>query len=318
MHSLFGLLYQKTILEPFIRQNIRTLSEVRSSYAPAAHLPFVLYSDLYAHRDFIRGVVNAGFTGLLWSPEVRQCSSVEDLIRRLQSVVLSPQALVNSWMIPHPPWWQFEQEKNRGNVPLRGWKKVESMVREIFELRMSLLPYLYGAFARYHDEGTPPFRALVMDHPHDPEALNIDDQFLIGDSFLAAPMFAGEKKRRVYLPAGTWFDFFSHRKYEGGKWHEIEPELRHIPLFVMDNTLLPLAKPVPHVAAEMTFEVTVRVYGADPRPFDLYVDDGVSFDYERGRRGWLKLSWSGGEGKAEPSGEMDRELYKIVGWTRPA
>ena len=321
MHSLFGLLYQETLLSPFRKNNVRTLSQVRSSHALAAKLPFVLYSDLYAHDDFIRGVVSSGFSGLLWSPEVRQCLSVEELIRRLQSVILSPQALINSWMIPNPPWWQFDEEKNRQNLPTENWESIASITRKLFELRMSLLPYLYSAFAVYHFEGTPPFRALVMDFPDDPETYNIDDEYLIGESLLFAPIVCGQTERKVYLPRGAWHDFHSGEAYEGGQWHTFVADLDRILLFVKENTLLPLAAPLLCVKPDTTFDLTVRVFGPAPKPIRLFVDDGVSFDYEKEKFGWLKLSWSpgaAGGGEAVAEGNLPRELYKIKSWATKA
>jgi alpha-D-xyloside xylohydrolase len=112
MHNQLGTLYQDAILAPFEQAGRRTLSQVRSSGALASSYPFVLYSDLYNHKVFIRGVVNCGFSGLLWSPEVRQAESPEDLIRRIQTTVFSPMALLNCWRIPNPPWMQVDREKN--------------------------------------------------------------------------------------------------------------------------------------------------------------------------------------------------------------
>jgi alpha-D-xyloside xylohydrolase len=62
----------------------------------AAPYPYVLYSDLYDHREFIRGIVSAGFSGLLWTPELRDAQNTEHLIRRLQSAVLSPMGLIDA------------------------------------------------------------------------------------------------------------------------------------------------------------------------------------------------------------------------------
>jgi len=112
MHSLLGMLYQRSIYRGFEQTNTRTYSEVRSSGALAAPLPFVLYSDLYDHREFIRAIGTSSFSGLLWSPEVRDSNSREELIRRIQAVMLSPQALINAWYIPQPPWLQFDRDKN--------------------------------------------------------------------------------------------------------------------------------------------------------------------------------------------------------------
>ena len=319
MHSLFGLLYQQAILDPFRRRNLRTFSEVRNSHLLAASLPFVLYSDLYDQSDFLRGLVNSGFSGLLWSPEVRSCESVEDLIRRVQSVVLSPQALINAWMIPNPPWQQFDLQKNIAGEPLENWKEVEAQIRRIFEFRMSLLPLLYRAFASYHFDGTPPFRALVVDWPDDPECHDVDNQYLIGDTLMAAPVLTGQRQRRVYFPKGRWYDFQSHAAYEGAQWVELQTPLEYMPVFVRDQTLLPLAKPVPFVARDTVLEVTVRVYGNAPQPFSLYVDDGVSFDYEKGVFGSMELSWTPErQGTVVRRGRKLAERYRVTGWEKVA
>ena len=104
MHSLFGLRYQDALLEAFKGKNQRTYGLVRSSGALAAPYPFVLYSDLYSHKQYIHAIAQSGFSGLLWTPEVRDAASNEDLIRRLQSVVFSPLAMVDAWYLKNAPW----------------------------------------------------------------------------------------------------------------------------------------------------------------------------------------------------------------------
>ncbi len=195
MHSLFGQRYQDTVQSIFEKRRERTYGLVRSSGALAAPYPYVLYSDLYDHKEFIRGVANMGFSGLLWTPELRSASSPEDLIRRLQSVVLSPMAIVNGWYIKNPPWKQVERDANNADRLAPDWERVEDQCRTIMELRMRLVPYLHAAFVRYRREGVPPFRALVMDYPGDPATWAIDDQYLVGDSLLVAPVVAGQSTR---------------------------------------------------------------------------------------------------------------------------
>ena len=146
MHMAIGTLYQNLIYRIYQQENRRTYSQVRSSGALAASLPFVLYSDLYDHKQFIRGVVNAGFSGLLWCPEVRDCANGDDLLRRLQTVVFSGHALINSWRIPSPPWKQTDIEKNLAGEPMDTAEYYTAECRKLFELRMRLLPYLYSAF----------------------------------------------------------------------------------------------------------------------------------------------------------------------------
>ncbi|MBP3917921.1 MAG: glycoside hydrolase [Clostridia bacterium] len=268
-HSMFGTMYCQTQLSAL--GNVRTLSEVRNLGALAASYPFVLYSDLYAHKDFIMGVVNSGFSGILWSPEVRHADSAEDLIRRVQTVVFSAQALVNAWYLPDMPWIAHG---------------CTDEIRRLFRIRMQLLPYLYTMFYDYHTTGKPPVRALVCDYQNEAEAFNCADEYLFGDSMLVAPMTAGEHERDVWLPKGTnesdsnhetaWYNFFTGEKYECGMQH-IKTE--DIPVFVKEGTLLPLAAPLSHIASDTQFEITLRAYGdCSASVCRLIEDDGVSVD----------------------------------------
>lgn len=314
MHSALGLLYQQTLLQPFRARNRRTLSQVRASHALAAPYPFVLYSDLYDHRDFVRGVTTAGFAGLLWSPEVRDAKSVEDLLRRIQSVALSPQALVNAWYIAHPPWRQVDMDKNNRGEFQADATAVTDSVRRIFELRMALLPYLYAAFARYRREGIPVCRALVMDYPQDAQTHNVDDQWLLGESLLVAPMFVGQTERKVYLPAGAWRCFHSGAAYAGGQAHTVAADLNTIPLFVKEGTILPLAAPVQHVAPDTVFAITAQVWGEPSAPCVLEEDDFETFDYERGVCNQVILSWKRGKGRVRRHGAYRGRRYRVVAW----
>lgn len=277
MHSLLGMKYMHCINSIFRDHNLRTYNSVRNAHALAAPYPFVLYSDLYDHRDFVRGVVNMGFTGLLWTPEVRHATSSEDLVRRIQAAMLSPQALINAWYISNPPWQQIDRDKNNANERMDDWESLEAHCRTALELRMKLVPYLYGAFAKYHFHGTPPFRAMVMDWPEDEQTFNLDDQYMMGDDLLVAPVFAGQDERKIYLPAGTWHDFYSRQTYQGGQTITIKPVLDQIPIYVKDNTLLPLAKPVQHIEPDTIFELTLHTFGDEPRDAVLFEDDGVSY-----------------------------------------
>ena len=239
MHSLFGLLYQQTMLEPFRNNGVRTWGLVRNSYALAASLPYVIYSDSYDHRCYVRGLVNEGFSGLLWTPEVRDADSIEDLYRRIETVIFSPEALINCWYIKNPPWQQIDKDKNNRNEWMPDQQQVTDGIRKLLQLRMSFVPYLYSAFNEYHLKGIPPIRALVLDWPDDPAVLEIDDQYMFGSSVMVAPMFLGQKSRSVYLPAGDWYDFWTHQKYAGGQTIEATNNQEQIPLYVKSGTLLP-------------------------------------------------------------------------------
>jgi len=275
MHSVFGLRYQDAVFDQFRSRGKETYNLVRSSGALAAPYPFVLYSDLYGHRDFVRALVNSGFSGLLWCPEVRDASSAEDLIRRLQTVVFSPLAMVNAWYIKNPPWKQIDQKKNNAGELAEGWHELESRCRSVIEWRMRLLPYLKSAFGKYALDGTPPFRALVLDYPNEEKLHAVDDEYLMGDRVLVAPLFAGEDSREVTLPAGIWHDFWTGEPFAGGRSYAIKSEQENIPVFVKAGSIFPLGGLGINSAAEATRELTVAVYGDGSLPWKLEGPSGI-------------------------------------------
>lgn len=198
-HSLFGVLYMKSILEAL--NETKTFSEVRSAGALCASYPFVLYSDLYDRKDFLRGLVNSGFSGLLWAPEMREAHSKNELMGRLWNVIFSPQCVINGWYYEEVPWKNFD---------------LENEVREALLERHRLIPRLKRAFEVYHNTGVPPVRALVMDFTKDSETWNIDDEYMFCDNLLVAPNTTDKAERSVYLPHGKWKDYWSDKVFEGG------------------------------------------------------------------------------------------------------
>jgi alpha-D-xyloside xylohydrolase len=315
MHCLFGLRYQDALQDAFEQAGKRTYGLCRSSGALAAPSPYVLYSDLYDHRQFVRGMVNMGFSGLLWTPELRHAASTEDLIRRLQSTVLSPLALINAWYITMPPWKQVDRQANNQGKLAPDWEEIESHCRAVMQLRMQLIPYLHAAFVRYRREGLPPFRALVLDYPDDPDTYSVDDQYLMGESLLAAPMFAGQSSRSVYLPGGEWYDFWTARRHSGKQRIQVQPPLSEIPLFVRAGTLLPLAKPTLHVDDPDSRKLMVHAYGNGPAQTTLF-EDGSSLRPELVE---TILSWEGTKntGTVKRSGRPAEGLtYEVLNWKR--
>lgn len=210
-HQMFGTLYMQTIMKAL--GEVKTLSEVRNAGALAASYPFVLYSDLYDHEDFIRGVVNSGFSGLLWTPEVREAKSRKDFLRRLQTNVFSVQCLVNAWYSEDMPWKAFD---------------CENEVKELLNVRKQLIPMLMKAFVEYKETGKPPVRALVCDYTDDSETYSIDDEYIFCDNLVVAPLTAKSDTRKVYLPKGTWCDYWTKKPVDSG-WFEVTTE--NIPVY---------------------------------------------------------------------------------------
>lgn len=256
-HNLLGVLYCKTMLEAL--EDKKTFSQVRALGALSASYPFVLYSDLYDQKDYLRATVNSGFSGILWSPEVRHAQNKEELIRRMQCVVFSAMALTNAWYLDEMPW------ETHGCV---------KEIKELLELRMSLVPYLYYQYYLYHTKGIPPVRALVCDFSDD-FTKECEDEYMFGSSLLVAPILYPENKREVILPEGKWYDFYTGEERSG----RFVYESKNIPVFVKDGTLLPVAKPLQYMNDESVFDITLVSYGNTENVQAYLVDtkDGSDF-----------------------------------------
>jgi alpha-D-xyloside xylohydrolase len=302
MHSVFGLRYQMAIWNEYRKRGRATYGQVRSSGALAAPYPFALYSDLYNHRDYIRALVNSGFSGLLWCPEVRDAASEEDLIRRLQSVVFTSLAQVNCWYIKNPPWKQLNRKLNNSDVLIEGWEKLETRCRDIIGWRMQLVPYLMTIFQQYSVDGTPPCRALVLDYPHETRLHTVDDQFMLGDRMMVAPLFAGEPNRKIVLPEGKWHDFWTGEAFDGENDLTIPASYQSIPVYVKSGSIVPWADVGLHVGTRETRRLTARVYGDGSLPITLPKASNSQL-----------LSWAKGKGNVDGAGDYEVYAWKQMG-----
>lgn len=314
MRQIFGYLYANTLYSVYRKRNQRTLFDYRASNVFSSPLPAVLYSDNYGHNEYISQVSTSSFGGLLWSPELRDAVSDTDMIRRLQTALLASQTVVDAWYLEHVPWYQINTEKNNNNIWSESFPKLEAIVRQLFQQRMSLIPYLYSAFSDYHFKGIPPFRALIMDFPNDNKVRSISNQYMVGQNLMAAPTTADSTTRTVYFPDGVWYDLYSEDKYEGGKSYKIEIPTNKLPLFVKAGSIVPVAQPLNYVANNAVFSISCKVFGDNPSSFVLWEDDGVSFDFEEGIYNKITLSVVNNKETIKKEGKYSGKRYNIVEW----
>ena len=318
MTQLYGYLYQRALFSAFKAHNLRTWGDVRATTALAAPLPFNLYSDAYSFDQYLRQLVNASFTGLLWSPEVREAHSLDELLNRVALSAFAPQMCLDMWFMPNPVWEQYDRPKNEARqlLPEAEQRAVADRLRSIVSQRYALLPYLYSSFQRYHNEGLPPVRSLLLDFPEDTPIRKLDNAFMFGDSLLAAPFLGEAASRKIVLPRGVaWYELKTKQWHQGGTNITVSGSPGEMPLFVRENSLLPLAEPVQQIDGATVFEITVKVFGERPTPFTLFEDDGTTFDFESGAASRVVLTCDqAAGGKAERTGAFTGRRYKIVRW----
>ena len=294
MRQLYGLILQRTFMDHFRSQNQRTYGLVRASNAGASAMGFVIYSDYYDHEGYVTALTNCSLGGVLWTPEIRSARSPEEWVRRFQSVAFSPMLLLNAWFSGTKPW---------------SFPTVVDEVRDVINLRMQLMPYLYTAFSEYNQKGIPPFRAMILEsgfedkneivggqldgvtNPYaEVQRLEKTDQYMMGPSMLVAPVFTGETSREVVLPRGDWFDFYTGERVGNGETITVQAELSRIPLFVKDGGIIPMMPAVNNLSQQLgPVPLEVRHYGNKAGEYFLYDDDGETFDYERGEHAHLRL-----------------------------
>jgi alpha-glucosidase len=169
---------------------------------------------------------------------------------------------------------------------------VEPICRKYLELRYRLLPYIYTAARACCDTGMPIIRAMWLHYPDEPDAVAACDQYLWGRDVMVAPVVdRGATSRHLYLPRGTWYDFWTDARVEGGRWINRGVDLDTIPLYVRAGAVIPL-DPVRQSASEpVNGPLTLVVYPGAAGAADVYDDDGVSFEHKRGNYMRLMARW---------------------------
>ncbi len=165
---------------------------------------------------------------------------------------------------------------------------VEPICKKYLELRYRLMPYLYTAVRDARDTGMPIMRALWLHHPDDPAAVARGDEYLWGPDMLVAPVVdKGATSRRVYLPRGTWLDFWTEERTVGGREIDRTVDLATMPIYVRAGAIVPLG-PVKQYTDAPSDEPTILVVypGADGES-TWYEDDGKTFNYRRGE--WMRV-----------------------------
>jgi alpha-D-xyloside xylohydrolase len=142
---------------------------------------------------------------------------------------------------------------------------------------------------------------------------------MFGPSILVAPVTEqGVTSRSVYLPSGTdWYNYWTNERVHGGQTVTVAAPIDTIPLFVRAGAILPLGEPVESTNDTQRI-ARLRVYPGADGDFDIYADDGTTYNYENGQSELTKLHWGNASRKLDRSGAKlsvvsEQGLIEIVG-----
>jgi alpha-D-xyloside xylohydrolase len=199
--------------------------------------------------------------------------------------------------------------------PWRFGKEVEEILVKYIRLRYRLLPYIYTLAWMVYEKDYTIMRPLVMDFRDDRNVYNIDDQYMFGPFIMVSPITTPSTfEREVYLPRGLWHDFWTGDVLSGGRKLKVRASLDTIPLHVRAGAIIPLVPATMKSGMEAVSEIELRVYRGRDSEFAIYIDDGESYDYEKGIYSLIPIKWIDSEKKlifGDKIGSMDIGNLKI-------
>ena len=281
VHNVFGQLMSRSTFEGLarLRPNERPFVLTRASFAGGQRYAAVWTGDSQTDWAALRQSVSmlmglgvsgfpfvgsdiSGFTGPA-TPEL--------YARWLQAGAFFP------FMRSHTTFGTPDKE------PWAYGSQYEDVNRQTIELRYELLPYIYNVMQQASETGLPAMRPLFLEFPEDGAVAGADDEFLFGSDLLVAPvLWEAATSRDIYLPKGEWFDYWTGKKYSGGKSIHVPVTIDSIPMFVRGGGFI-FRQPVVQSTDEMPGNsLRVLVASAAESKSAFYEDDGETPDYRKG------------------------------------
>lgn len=278
VHNLYGEYMVKAIADAFEKENVRPAVITRAAFATSSPYTTTWNGDnqsLWAHLStslpqiMSMSLSNFAVNGVDIGGFGEECTK-ELLIRWLEANVFSLFLRNHSAM------------NTRRQEPYAFDAETEEIYRNYLNLRYEMVPYLYDLLRQAHLNGTPVLCPLFFQYPHDSEVKDMNDEMMIGDLLLFAPILnQGQRSRVVYFPEGTWIDYFTGEEYHGGKEALVRMELSQTGLYVKKGAILPQYKGLLHIEKEKIDTLTLYLTGTDAS-YVHYEDDGESLDYRKG------------------------------------
>jgi alpha-glucosidase len=179
----------------------------------------------------------------------------------------------------------FRNHSAKGTRRQEPWMLGEQVVeiyRKYVGLRYQFLPYLYDLLYQGERTGLPVMRPLVLHYEDDENTHNLNNEFLVGEQLLVAPVVEqGATRRMIYLPKGTWYDFWTKEKVEGGTYILREAAIDVCPMYVRAGSIIPMYEAVQYVG-EKPYEKLILLTTPGACVYEHFCDDGESYAYKEG------------------------------------
>ena len=175
--------------------------------------------------------------------------------------------------------------------------EITDIVRKFIEIRYQLLPYLYTMFYKYSKEQKPMLQPLVLFDQEDSQTHFRTDEFIFGEQILVCPIQEPNAKgRRMYIPRGRWYDFWTDEVTEGGKERWVDADLDKVPIYIKEGAIIP-KYPVQQYVGELQIKELIldTYYKMGIETSEVYEDAQDGYDYKKGRYSFRNFKLTGKE-----------------------
>jgi alpha-D-xyloside xylohydrolase len=182
------------------------------------------------------------------------------------------------------------------------------------------MPYIYSLAGAVHFDDYTIMRGLPMDFPGDPEVRDLSDQWLFGPALMPCPVYEYQaRSRSVYFPAGGWYDFYSGAYLGDNGRKTVDAPYSRMPLYVRAGSIIPFGPAMQWSDEKPADDILLAVYAGKDACFNLYEDENVNYNYEKGFFANIPISWDEasrtltiGERKGSFEGMLKNRTFRVV------
>jgi len=256
MHNFYTYLYNKCVFELLKRKKGEGQAVLFARSATAGGQKFPVHwggdcwSTYEAMAESLRGGLSLTMSGFgYWSHDIGgfENTSTADVYKRWAAFgLLSSHSRLHgstSYRVP----WAYDDE-------------AVEVVRFFTKLKIELMPYLYSMAVYTSETGIPVMRSMILEYQEDKACNYLDQQYMLGDGLLVAPIFNDEGRAEYYLPEGTWTNYLTGEEVHGGCFQKEQHGYMSIPLMVRENTILPTSTKTGSADAPYAGEMLLKVY----------------------------------------------------------
>lgn len=243
MHNFYTYLYNKCVFEVLeeCKGKNKAILFARSATVGGQKFPVHWGGDCTADypsmAESLRGGLSLCMSGFgFWSHDISGFANTapHHLFKRWVAFgLLSTHSRLHGDTSYRVPWLFSKEGEENG-------EEACAVTKHFAELKCSLMPYIFGKAVESSKTGVPVMRAMALEFESDKNALSLDTQYMLGESLLVSPVFTEKGDVDYYLPDGKWTHLLTNETRDGGKWYSDNYDFFSLPLYVRENTILPV------------------------------------------------------------------------------